>query len=81
MPGKRIADFFSGILSVVLPNDRKEAALCIRIVMLLAVDPRKAPFVIIHNGFAVFATFNYIQNKPLFGVAPVKKPLHAHGLR
>ena len=71
----RIADFFSGILSVILPNNRKETAIRIFVIVLLTVDPRKTTFVIVHNGFAVFTAVNHAEDKQFFGITSVKKTL------
>lgn len=62
-----IADRFSGIASVILPYDGEEAAVCVFIVVLPAVDARKSLPVIFHDGFGIFTAVNDAQKNCLSG--------------
>ena len=75
-----IANLFSGIFSVILPNNRKKTAFCIFVIVLLTVDKAKTLPVVFHNSFAIFTAVNHAEDKQFLGITSIKKTLNTHGL-
>ena len=81
MPRDFIAYLFSCVCSIIFTRNCEKTAIGQFVIMLLAVNQRKATFIIIHDFFGIVAATNNAENKLLFGVASVKEALHAHRLR
>ena len=56
-----IADFFTGITSVIAADDCKEPASGVFVVMFLAVDTCETTAVVFHNSQRFVAAFDYVQ--------------------
>ena len=69
MLGQNIAYIFSGICIIVLTHYRKKSAVCVLIIVFLAVDQLEPPTVVIRNGVFIIAAFYNTQNELFIGIS------------
>ena len=68
-----VADLFSGIFLVIFADYGEKSAVCVLVVVLLAIDEGKSLSVIFHDSIGIFTALDHTQKKLLVGVITVKK--------
>ena len=60
MPGNDIANLFARIPSVIRTHNGEKAAVCVFVIMLLAIDACKTLAIILHHSYRIVTTVNDI---------------------